>query len=99
MAERPDIQHLRLAVKLAEEALLAGDDPFGSVLVDGDGRVLHQDRNRTKTGRDGDMRADATLHPEIELARWAQLNLGPEERAKTTVYSMPLLSVCPCPCH
>lgn len=87
MAERPDTQYLRLSVKLAEEALLAGDDPFGSVLVDGAGRILHQDRNRTKTGRNGDMKADATLHPEIELARWAQLNLDPEARAATTVYT------------
>lgn len=87
MAERSDIQYLRLCIKLAEEALLAGDDPFGSVLVDSSGRILHQDRNRTKTGRNGDMKADATLHPEIELARWAQLNLSPEQRAETTVYT------------
>lgn len=88
MSRRPDIHHLRLAVKLAEEALLAGDDPFGSVLVDdATGRVLAQDRNRTKTGRDGDGVPDATLHPEIELARWAERHLSPAARAATTVYT------------
>ncbi|KAH7362358.1 CMP/dCMP deaminase [Plectosphaerella cucumerina] len=82
MSSRPDIHHLRLSVKLAEEALLAGDDPFGSVLVDdATGAVLHQDRNRVTTG------ADATYHPEIELARWAQKNLSPEARRATTVYT------------
>ncbi|KAI9150251.1 cytosine deaminase [Paramyrothecium foliicola] len=78
---------LRLAVDLAREAVEAGDAPFGSVLVGGDGKVLQTDRNRTITGQDGDGRADATLHPEFTLARWAALNLSPEERAKTTVYT------------
>ena len=32
--------HLRRCIELATEALEAGDAPFGSVLVDGDGNVL-----------------------------------------------------------
>ncbi len=35
-----DKAHLRRCVALAREALDAGDEPFGSVLVDADGAVL-----------------------------------------------------------
>ncbi|KAM0555985.1 hypothetical protein ACHAPJ_005965 [Fusarium lateritium] len=87
MVNEQDLEHLRLAVSLAREALKAGDAPFGSVLVCSEGKVLQTDRNRTVTGSNGDGRADSTLHPEFTLARWAQLNLGAEERAKSTVYT------------
>ncbi|KPM42948.1 hypothetical protein AK830_g3602 [Neonectria ditissima] len=78
---------LKLCIRLAEEALEAGDDPFGSVLVDSSGKILQQDRNRVATGRNGDGTADATLHPEFTLAVWAQQHLSPEERVQTTVYT------------
>ncbi len=35
-----DLVHLRRCVDLAREALEAGDEPFGSVLVGPDGAVL-----------------------------------------------------------
>ncbi|WP_201558798.1 nucleoside deaminase [Psychrobacter sp. 72-O-c] len=75
-----DMQHLRRCVELAAEALAAGDQPFGSVLVDADGKVLHEDRNRDNT-------VDATYHPEIAVARWAAKNMTPEARAKAMVYT------------
>lgn len=75
-----DREHLRRCVALAEQALLAGCAPFGSVLVGGDGVVLFEDRNRTG----GD---DATRHPEIELARWAANHLFATGRATATVYT------------
>ncbi|PNP81593.1 hypothetical protein FNYG_05107 [Fusarium nygamai] len=87
MISDQDLEHLRLAVSLAHEALKAGDAPFGSVLVSSDNKVLQTDRNRTVTGSNGDGRADSTLHPEFTLARWAQLNLSDAERAKSTVYT------------
>ncbi|TEA14497.1 putative cytosine deaminase [Colletotrichum sidae] len=87
MTSQPDPKILRRCVELAKEALDAGDDPFGSVLVSGDGTVIREDRNRTETGENGDGRPDATLHPEFTLARWAQLNLTAEERAKASVYT------------
>ena len=74
MAEDGELQYLRRCVELATEALEAGDEPFGSVLVDGDGTVLAEDRNRTADG-------DQTRHPEFELARWAATNMTPGERA------------------
>jgi probable F420-dependent oxidoreductase len=76
-----DLQHLRRCVELATEAVDAGDCPFGSVLVDADGKVLAEERNRESTT------GDATRHPEFELARWAATNLSPEERATATVYT------------
>jgi tRNA(Arg) A34 adenosine deaminase TadA len=76
-----DREHLRRCVELAEEALAAGDEPFGSVLVGGDGTVLAEDRNREVSA------GDPTRHPEIDLARWAAANLTPAERAAATVYT------------
>lgn len=87
MSDRPDRHLLQLCVDLAREALEAGDDPFGSVLIDADGKILEKDRNRTVTGEKGDYKADSTLHPEFTLAKWAQLNLTPEQRASAAVYT------------
>ncbi|MDO5755975.1 MAG: nucleoside deaminase [Rhodobacterales bacterium] len=72
--------HLNRCIALAEEALAAGDAPFGSVLVGADGRTLHEARNRARSG-------DPTQHPEFELARWAAQNMTPEDRAAATVYT------------
>jgi tRNA(Arg) A34 adenosine deaminase TadA len=75
-----ELRHLRRCVELATEALEAGDEPFGSVLVAADGTVLAEDRNRVGSG-------DPTRHPEFELARWAAANLTLAERAAATVYT------------
>jgi len=45
-----DLHHLSRCIELAAEALAAGDEPFGSVLVAADGTVLAEDRNRIGTG-------------------------------------------------
>ena len=71
---------LRRCVDLAEEALEAGDEPFGSLLVGADGTELFADRNRVAGG-------DATQHPEFAIARWAAQHLSPDERAAATVYT------------
>lgn len=80
MISAVDRDHLQRCLELAEQALLAGDEPFGSVLVAADGAVLAEDRNRIVTG-------DATRHPEFELARWAAQHMTPAERASATVYT------------
>ncbi|MBB2913634.1 tRNA(Arg) A34 adenosine deaminase TadA [Streptosporangium becharense] len=80
MATETELRHLRRCVELAAEALEAGDEPFGSVLVAADGTVLAEDHNRVATG-------DSTRHPEFELARWAAANLTPAERAAATVFT------------
>jgi tRNA(Arg) A34 adenosine deaminase TadA len=75
-----DLVHLRRCVELAREGIEAGDEPFGSVLVDDAGEVRFEDRNRVAGG-------DETRHPELEIARWAAEHLTPEERAAATVYT------------
>ncbi|KOV71965.1 MULTISPECIES: nucleoside deaminase [unclassified Streptomyces] len=80
MVRDSELRYLRRCVELATEALDAGDEPFGSVLVAGDGTVLAEDRNRVADG-------DRTRHPEFELARWSAAHLTPGERAEATVYT------------
>jgi tRNA(Arg) A34 adenosine deaminase TadA len=80
MTTENDLVHLRRCVELAREALADGDEPFGSVLVDGAGAVRFEDRNRVKDG-------DETRHPEFEIAKWSATHLTPAERASATVYT------------
>lgn len=80
MTSDADLRHLQRSIELAAEALDAGDEPFGSVLVSRDGRVLAEDRNRVAGG-------DRTRHPEFALARWAAGNMTPKDRAGATVYT------------
>ncbi len=80
MVNEAQLRHLRRCVELATEALEAGDEPFGSVLVAADDAVLAEDRNRVAGG-------DRTRHPEFALARWAAANTTPAERAAATVFT------------
>ena len=75
-----DRVHLTRAVDLAEQALEAGDEPFGSVLVSATGDTLFEDHNHVAGG-------DHTQHPEFAIARWAAAHLTPYERAEATVYT------------
>lgn len=76
---KAELRHLRRCLELATEALEAGHEPFGSVLVGEDGTVLAEDHNHVASG-------DRTRHPEFELARWAAANMTPAERAAATVF-------------
>ncbi|MGV0836447.1 nucleoside deaminase [Mycolicibacterium thermoresistibile] len=75
-----DLGYLSRCVELAQAALAAGDEPFGSILVDADGRIRYEDRNRVSGG-------DRTQHPEFAIARWAAQQLSPPDRARATVYT------------
>jgi tRNA(Arg) A34 adenosine deaminase TadA len=79
-----DLDYLRRCVELARSALDAGDEPFGSLLLDADGDIRFEDRNQVKDGPNG---GDATRHPEFAIARWATSNLSPAERVRATVYT------------
>lgn len=68
-------------VELAADAVASGDQPFGSVLVDGAGVLRAEAVNREVTA------GDATAHPELELAQWAGSHLSVGERAAATVYT------------
>lgn len=75
-----DLEHLRRCVELARIAVQAGDEPFGSLLVDHEGAVRFEDHNRVNGG-------DATRHPEFAIVRWAVEKLTPQQRARSTVYT------------
>ncbi len=75
-----DKHFLALCIDLAEEALKAGDKPFGSIIVDKDNNILAQARNKVNT-------VNALAHPEYELAEWALNNLTEEKRQESTMYT------------
>jgi tRNA(Arg) A34 adenosine deaminase TadA len=76
-----DLTFLRRAIELSAEARARGEQPFGSLLVDGDGRVLAEDGNTVVADR------DISAHPELKLAVWAARHLTPEQAARTTLYT------------
>lgn len=80
MIRDQDLKFLQRCVELAKTALEKGDQPFGSVLVSADGKILFEDHNRVSSG-------DHTQHPEFNIARWAANHLTPEERRQATVYT------------
>lgn len=75
-----DRDYLRRCVDLARTALNDGDEPFGSILVDGEGEIRFEARNRIVTG-------EPTQHPEFEIARWAGIHLTPGQRVAAVVYT------------
>lgn len=78
--DEQDRRFLVRAVELAETALEAGDEPFGSVLVSPDGEVLMEDHNHVAGG-------DHTQHPELAIARWAAAHLPADLRRDCVVYT------------
>lgn len=75
-----DQKYLRRCLELAKEAMEAGDEAFGSVLVNEGAEFIAEARNR---GNEKTILA----HPEIDLAYWAAEHLSEEQRAKTTMYT------------
>jgi tRNA(Arg) A34 adenosine deaminase TadA len=75
-----DVAHLRRCLDLARAARDDGNEPFGSLLVGGDGSVLAELMNTIGSG-------DVTGHPELALAAWASLHMTAEERAAATLYT------------
>ncbi len=80
MADVDPHEAMERAIELAEAAVEAGDEPFGSVLVF-DGTVVAEERNTVETDD------DRTAHPELKLVRWAGRNLSAAERQRTTMYT------------
>ncbi len=77
-------KYIKRAVKLSEEALKEGDNPFGAVIADKEG-VLTEAKNKT-TG-------DVTGHAEIIAMKKAQKILNTNDLSNYTIYS----SCEPCP--
>ncbi len=83
MSERVyDASLLRRTFDVARRARDAGEHPFGALLADRDGNVLHEQLNGYKAGGD-----DRTAHAERLLAQWARVNLSDEELAGCTLYT------------
>ncbi len=76
-----DEAFLRRAIALASEGLAAGQEPYGSLLVDAAGTVLVEDFNTVRSDR------DISAHPELKLARWAARELTADAAATTTMYT------------
>ncbi|ELZ39460.1 nucleoside deaminase [Halorubrum tebenquichense] len=81
-----DGEYVARTIELAEEAVAAGNTPFGALLVV-DGEIVREAGNETRTGD------DVAAHPELTLARWAARELDADERAACTMYA----STEPCP--
>ncbi len=58
-----DQKVMRRCLELARQARDAGDEPFGAVIVDADGRVLSEGKNREAT------ESDVSWHAEMEAIR------------------------------
>lgn len=76
-----DLQHLRLAIQVAQTAREHGNHPFGAILVDENGEVLLQAENSVITG------IDCTGHAETNLMRLASRQFSPETLALCTLYT------------
>jgi tRNA(Arg) A34 adenosine deaminase TadA len=76
-----ELELLRRAIALARQGREAGEEPYGSLLVSGNGEVLAESYNTVRSDR------DISAHPELKLARWAARELDPARAADTTMYT------------
>jgi tRNA(adenine34) deaminase len=82
-----DERLLRAAITLSAQARRAGNQPYGALLADAEGRVLLEAGNTQVTS------GDCTGHAEMNLVRDASMRLGRAQLATCTVYA----SGEPCP--
>lgn len=76
-----DIDFLRAAIRAALRARESGDQPFGAVLADNEGRLLLEAENSITT------ESDCTAHAETNLARMASRQFDPEFLGTCTLYA------------
>ena len=79
--DQNDLQHLRTAIQVAQNARDHGNHPFGAILVDENNQVLLEAENSVITG------SDCTGHAETNLMRLATQNFPPEKLAACTLYT------------
>jgi tRNA(Arg) A34 adenosine deaminase TadA len=87
MIKEADQTFLRAAIELAQRARQNGNQPFGALLVDPQGRVLLEAENTILTSR------DITGHAETNLVRLAAQSFTPALLHGCTLYA----STEPCP--
>ena len=76
-----DLEHLRLAIVVAQRARDHDNHPFGAVLVDEAGSVLLTAENTVVTSR------DCTGHAETNLVRLASPRYSADQFTRCTLYS------------
>lgn len=76
-----DLQQLRTAIDIAQQAREHGNHPFGAILVDENNQVLLQAENTVVTGR------DCTGHAETNLMRLATQHYSLEKLSTYTLYT------------
>ena len=76
-----DLEAMQLAIAASREALHAGNNPYGAVLVSAGGEVLHVAGNQQNT------ESDLTGHAEVVLVRRAAARLGAAALVDATVYA------------
>jgi tRNA(Arg) A34 adenosine deaminase TadA len=77
----PDERWLRRSFELARAAAARGDEPYGAVLVDAEGRLLAEADNTVATTR------DVTGHAETNLVRRIAGRFDPATLAGATLYA------------
>lgn len=75
-----DLQYLRRSIELADEAVAAGNHPFGCLLVDANGTVLAEGGNNFSVDR-------GPGHAETNLVRRAARELPVETLREATLYT------------
>lgn len=78
-------RHMRRCIELAQQAIVSGDAPVGSLLVDGD-ELVSEGVEAVRA------RQDATAHAEMEALRAAFVQRGSRDLSTCTLYT----SVEPC---
>jgi tRNA(Arg) A34 adenosine deaminase TadA len=76
-----DLEHLRLAIVVAQRARDHGNHPFGAVLVNEAGYAMLTAENTVVTGR------DCTGHAETNLVRFASERYSADQLSRCTLYS------------
>ena len=81
MELKDDKYYIEKAIELAYQAKESGDNPFGSILVDENGKIIMEDQNTQITEN------DITGHPELKIARRAAKEYDKEFLRKCTMYN------------
>lgn len=80
MSKKTDAEFMREALRLSEEAVKHGNEPFGAALVK-DGQIVYKNENQIYTMR------DPTFHAEAGLIRRFCAETGITDLSEYTMYS------------
>lgn len=81
MKFKDDRYYIEKAIELAYKAKENGDNPFGAILVDENGKIIMEDENTQVTEN------DITGHPELKIAKRAAAEYDLDFLKKCTMYN------------